>query len=278
MKRRINLKIPSITIVFSLFIGLTIANVNARSALEWGEGILNQEQKKFPRVRSARSEKGVIIDSMVSLAGIQYPCMILIRAFKRERELDLWAYSTSDSAYIQLKTYKFTSYSGTLGPKRAQGDLQIPEGFYKITNLNPASKFHLSLQINYPNNSDRIQGEKGHLGGEIFIHGSNVTIGCIPLGNDAIKELYTMVLDSKDAGYEIPVHIFPCRFDDSVCIKLLESEEIQDTILGNFWKNLKEGYEIFNEKCQLPAISVDSDGEYHFSQWFTSAFQMYKNI
>ena len=46
--------------------------------------------------------------------------------------------------------------SGTTGPKRAEGDYQVPEGFYYINEFNPNSKYHLSLGLNYPNASDKI--------------------------------------------------------------------------------------------------------------------------
>ncbi len=109
---------------------------------------------------------------------------ILLRAYKQESELELWAKNKKDKQYTLLKTYKICASSGTLGPKRKQGDIQVPEGFYVIDRFNPVSNFYLSLGVSYPNASDKILGVKGALGGDIFIHGNCVTIGCLPISDD----------------------------------------------------------------------------------------------
>ena len=94
---------------------------------------------------------------------------IYLRAFKDEKKIELWAKNFTDSKYKLIKVYKICRTSGDLGPKREQGDRQIPEGFYHINRFNPYSNFLLSLGLNYPNKSDRILGEKGNLGNDIFI-------------------------------------------------------------------------------------------------------------
>ncbi|MCP4750868.1 MAG: hypothetical protein GY866_08245 [Proteobacteria bacterium] len=76
-----------------------------------------------------------------------------------------------------MKEYPFSDYSGMLGPKRRQGDEQIPEGFYFIDRFNHRSAFYLSMGLDYPNDSDRRLSSFKYLGGDIFIHGSDVTIG-----------------------------------------------------------------------------------------------------
>jgi len=162
-------------------------------------------------------------------------------------------------------------YSGHLGPKREEGDSQIPEGFYKIALFNPKSKYHLSMMIDYPNKSDRILGIKGNLGGDIFIHGEAASIGCIPIGTPAIKGLYIICFDSYDAGNDIPVHIFPCRFSEQSCTKALEDYismncTENDTTLRTFWDNLKTGFEFFDSLKTLPKISVDKNGKYIFKR------------
>ncbi len=55
-----------------------------------------------------------------------------------------------------FKTYKVCALAGTLGPKRMEGDYQVPEGFYYINEFNPQSNYYLSLGINYPNESDKV--------------------------------------------------------------------------------------------------------------------------
>lgn len=128
-------------------------------------------------------------------SGVLYPSSeVTLIAIKEEQLLEVWAKHNSLNVYIT--SYPFTAYSGKLGPKLASGDMQIPEGLYGIEYLNPNSSFHLSMKIDYPNEFDiQKANEDGrtNLGGDIFIHGKLVTIGCIPIGDDNIEELFTLV-------------------------------------------------------------------------------------
>ena len=108
-------------------------------------------------------------------------------ANKTSRQLLLF-----DGDWRILAMYPFTGFSGTDGPKRREGDGQIPEGVYAITHLNPRSKFHLSLRLNYPNDLDA-QYNGAHPGSDIYIHGSHVTIGCIPIGDAGIEDVFYAV-------------------------------------------------------------------------------------
>ena len=108
------------------------------------------------------------------------------------------------------------------GPKRREGDLQIPEGFYYIDRFNPKSNFYLSLGINYPNQSDRVLGKRGNLGGDIHSYtAAGVTIGCVPITDEYIKEVYWLAVQAKSNGHaKIPVHIFPTELDDQTMGRL----------------------------------------------------------
>ncbi len=113
--------------------------------------------------------------------------------YKKERSVELWKSGLKPKF---IKSYPMTGFSGKLGPKNKQGDRQIPEGIYKTHILNPNSKYHLSIGINYPNDNDKKRGKKNKirdLGGDIFIHGKNVTIGCVPIGDQWIEELFYIV-------------------------------------------------------------------------------------
>lgn len=131
---------------------------------------------------------------------------IALLAFKEERILELW----DDDKKEYVKTYYFTGYSGTPGPKLREGDRQIPEGEYKVVLLNPHSKYHLSFKLNYPNEFDLEKaGKEGrdNPGGEIFIHGGSETVGCIPIGDEMIEELYGLV--ERVGINNVRVLIFP---------------------------------------------------------------------
>lgn len=132
-------------------------------------------------------------------AGLkQLPKRLILAAFKRERRLDVIAKTADGLKFI--KSYPFTAFSGQLGPKLRQGDRQIPEGIYKISYLNPNSSYYLSMKLSYPNALDKKMSKlssRAAMGGDIFIHGKAVTIGCIPIGDEAIEELFLMVAAAK---------------------------------------------------------------------------------
>ena len=225
-----------------------------------------EQQQRYPRVRTAFGEKNDALRSLFAERDIPYPPeKIFIRVFKQEKILEVWAWSTSDAVFKEVKHYPICRTSGNLGPKRREGDLQIPEGFYHIDRFNPKSNFYLSLGINYPNPSDKVLGRKGELGGDIFIHGGCVTIGCIPITDEYIKEVYWLAVQAKSNGHsKIPVHIFPTRLDDRA-ITDLESTFPNDDPLIDFWKKLKIGYNWFEQYQKLPTISINRHGTYQFS-------------
>lgn len=100
-----------------------------------------------------------------------------------------------------------------MGPKLRYGDFQVPEGFYRIESLNPNSAFHLSLRVNYPNRFDRAQAQsegRTGLGGNIMIHGSNVSIGCLAMGDEAAEDLF--VLASQTGRENIRLILSPVDF------------------------------------------------------------------
>ncbi len=127
-------------------------------------------------------------------AFIRYPERLTLIGLKYEQRLEVWG--LLDEKWYHIHDYPFSAFSGRLGPKLEEGDRQIPEGIYRITYLNPKSKFHLSMRLNYPNAFDRRVAKRDgrvNLGGDIMIHGSNRTVGCIPIGDEAIEELYALV-------------------------------------------------------------------------------------
>ncbi len=131
------------------------------------------KQKKYSRFRGAHKLHAQPLKKIFQEKDLPYPCKnILIRVFKGDSLLELWAAKSARDTFQLLKSYKICDLSGGYGPKRMQGDLQIPEGFYHISAFNPASSFHLSLKVNYPNASDRILGKKGNTKVAIYVKGS----------------------------------------------------------------------------------------------------------
>jgi hypothetical protein len=132
----------------------------------------------------------------------------------------------------------------------------VPEGFYFVEAFNPLSEYYLSLRVNYPNEADRLRGETAALGGDIFIHGGCKSIGCVPVQDDAMKEIYWLAVESRAAGQQqIPVHIFPTRMT-AERVQWLRSVFSPNRDLLDFWRNLQEGYEYFERTKLVPQVAV----------------------
>ena len=215
-------------------------------------------QISHSRVSEAYSEKEQFLRQLFAARGLNYPPkQIYLRAFKREERLEIWVKEPTGSRYSLLKEFEFCTSSGGLGPKRIMGDGQIPEGFYFIDRFNPLSNFHLSLGINYPNQSDRILGSGEPLGGDIFIHGGCASIGCVPITDDGIKELYIVAIEASAAGQtRIPVHIFPSRR-----IRTSELPADNDRIKA-LWDSLRKGLDYFDKHRRPPPVRIDRSGRY----------------
>jgi murein L,D-transpeptidase YafK len=191
------------------------------------------------------------------------PQSLYIRSFKYDRQLEVWVKEGNSDQFKLFKTYKVCMQSGTTGPKRVEGDYQVPEGFYYINEFNPNSKYHLALGLNYPNASDRILSDSIRPGGAIYIHGSCVSTGCIAINDAPIEELYMIASKVKGNGQDfIPVHVFPVKYSVKKSIEYLAESTLGNQTIQKFAVKLKEAFDYFEEKKQLPVILVNKSGEY----------------
>ncbi|MBX5482341.1 MAG: L,D-transpeptidase family protein [Myxococcaceae bacterium] len=220
------------------------------------------EGRAQDRVKAARAARMEEIHALFDRAHLAYPAKeIYLRAFKREGEVELWGAPRAGAPMVLLKRYSICMSSGGLGPKRERGDGQVPEGFYEIDRFNPWSNFHLSLGVSYPNASDRIRGKKNP-GGDIFIHGSCVTVGCIPLRDGPIEELYLIALDARSYGQRrIRVDIFPTRMDAEGMAYLSYLARDRPELMS-FWRELEPGYLAFEKSRRPPMVTVGKGGAY----------------
>jgi murein L,D-transpeptidase YafK len=223
------------------------------------------EQKKHERVKLAYKDKEAILLAKLKEHKLDFSTVnILITVFKSEQELTIYVKNKNEKKYQQLATYAICASSGELGPKRKQGDGQVPEGFYYIEKYNPTSSYYLSLGVSYPNQSDKIKSTAANLGGDIFIHGECVTIGCMPMTNDKIKEIYIYAIQAYQNGQtKIPVYIFPFKFTETTVASYKEHYKNNKALLS-FWDNLKSGYDTFNATQQALNVTVDKAGNYNF--------------
>ncbi|UOR05657.1 hypothetical protein MUN82_00820 [Hymenobacter aerilatus] len=223
------------------------------------QSAFRDEQQRFPRVRTAYERTWSGWRLRLAAHGIDPDQPeLFIRAFKVGRSLEVWARTrTTATPFVLVRTFYLAGTSGTLGPKHREGDRQVPEGFYQVDRFNPSSLYHLSLGLNYPNASDLRQSDSQHPGGDIFIHGSNATVGCLPITDAGIEELYVLAVEARAAGQDtIGMHIFPFPLTPENLAARRHSAH------AAFWQNLRAGYLFFEQNHQLPQLATDARGAY----------------
>lgn len=207
------------------------------------------------RMDAADRDKTGIVKQLFADAGVTWPpSQLLLRAFKQENRLEVWAAPKASGPLTHVTTYEICYASGVIGPKRQEGDRQVPEGFYGIVWFKAKSDYHMAMQVSYPNTSDRVLGHPQHPGGEIMIHGDCVSIGCLAMSDERIEELW--VIGRAVPRTAIDVHIFPTRDMAGLVEKHADSPH------GPFWLNLKEGFDRFEKNHERFNVRVKRDGRY----------------
>ena len=200
----------------------------------------------YPRtveqVQAALSQTAELrIQKLFVQAGVAYPpAALTFVGLKAERQLEVWAQSRVGEAWVQISTYPILAASGGPGPKLQQGDLQVPEGIYGLEYLNPNSLYHLSMKISYPNAEDRKHGKtegRQNLGGDIFIHGKAVSIGCLAMGDEAIEALFSLV--ARTGLKHVRVLLVPYDFRKHAVKRPLGAPSWMDEIYANLAQSLK---------------------------------------
>lgn len=195
--------------------------------------------RRSPRLSNALAEKDLKLGDPVFL-----------RIFKETRELEIWILHKASGRYRHFRTWKIAAMSGALGPKLAEGDQQAPEGFYFVNQaqMKPDSAFHLAFNIGFPNEYDRAHDRTGSF---IMVHGNRVSIGCFAMTDDMIEEIYTLcTMALKNGQRFFRVHSFPFHMTQA---RLADESHSQ---WHPFWKNLKKGYDWFEQKRTPPDVTV----------------------
>jgi murein L,D-transpeptidase YafK len=220
-------------------------------------------QTKYKKVKTAYDKKWESLKATLVSKGVDASNFeVQICCFKQEKELQVWCRSFGTKKYTFIKTIPICASSGELGPKRKEGDLQVPEGMYEVSWFNPMSDYHLGLKINYPNSSDKIKAKGNRPGGDIMIHGNCVTIGCIPLQNEPIEEVYVLCVESKNRQHKINVSIFPFQMNDKNWNSYKQNKLSEELL--QFWSNLKQAYTYFETNREMPTYKISKFGEYEF--------------
>lgn len=219
------------------------------------------------RAQAAATAVDARLRNLFADKGLAYPPRrLFFRVFKSESVLEVWAADQAAQAMTLVKSYPVCAMSGELGPKRKQGDFQVPEGFYYIDHYNPYSTYYLSLRINYPNASDRALSRHSRLGSDIYIHGDCVSEGCMAMTDGNIKELYSLAAQAQARGQSrIPVHIFPARLSEFK-LNILHRLYAEEPEMLRFWDSLQAGYIYFQQSAQVPSIDIGAAGQYQLSK------------
>ena len=210
------------------------------------------------RAKAAAERVSPTLENDLAARGLKLGSPVFIRAFKKEGELEVFVKDVTTGKFKLFRNYPIAAASGKLGPKRAEGDHQVPEGFYFVnrSRMNPNSRFHLAFNIGYPNAYDRAHQRTGS---HIMVHGNQVSIGCLAMTDAKIEEIYTLcdAALKRDQPF-FRVHIFPFRMDEQAM------EQAKDSKWLPFWRNLKEGYDWFEKHATPPNVTV-KDKRYRFA-------------
>ncbi len=228
---------------------------------------------------------GAEVRSACRAAGVAYPpARALLRGFKRERELELWA-GPADGELRLVRTLPICAVDEQPGPKLRPYDHKTPEGFYVADYLYDSRRWWMwidltpdrladagvvgvgrsfYLHIDYPNRVDRAHTDAAGFRrpkSQICLHGNCVSDGCVSLRNRDFLFVYAFAArhDVVRAG-PLQVHLFPFRLEPGWSLSAAEGyihrTALGDQALERFWENLQEGYALFNRTRQPLRVRV----------------------
>ncbi len=218
---------------------------------------MNQSLSGRARVAAVAERVRPALERDLSAVSLHFGDPVFIRAFKEENQLELHIRNRATGKFDLFRAYPVAGASGIIGPKLAEGDLQVPEGFYFVppSAMKPDSQYHLAFNIGFPNEYDRIHNRSGSF---IMVHGNSISIGCLAMTDEKIEEIYTLCDAAHRSGQPFfRVHIFPFRMTEERMLKTTADPN------NEFWANLKQGYDHFEKTRVPPDVSV-VDGRYSF--------------
>ncbi len=223
------------------------------------DGTVNRQQSigAMRAAAAAARVKSRMVEDLQKM-DLRWGDPVFIRVFKEERVLELWVHHRGSGKFLLFETYPVAAQSGVLGPKLAEGDSQVPEGFYAVgkRNMKPDSQFHLAFNIGYPNAFDQHHNRTGSL---IMIHGGRASIGCLAMTDPGIEEIYSLCDAALTAGQPFfRVHVFPFRMTNQ---RMAQADDHQ---WAGFWRNLRQGHDWFQQHGAPPNVTV-KNGNYTFA-------------
>jgi len=211
-----------------------------------------------PRAAAASERVRPALETALYQQDLRFGDPVFLRAYKKERILEVFVQNREDGKFRLFRSYPVAAASGTLGPKRREGDKQVPEGFYIVppSAMNPESQYHLSFNIGYPNTFDVHHGRTGSF---IMIHGGRASIGCLAMTDPGIEEIFILCDAAHRCGQPFfRVHLFPFRMTHENLASHL------DHASHEFWQNLRDGDDWFEKHGAPPEVRVSPEGHYTF--------------
>ncbi len=248
---------PLASQTFRMLQGFLPSGEDARRILNTSFSGADVSEAEYPRNLSASGLAS--LSTGVEGLGLAVGDPVFLRVFKEEGELEVWMQGDGDSHFTLFKVYRINGWSGSLGPKIKEGDRQMPEGFYYISSsrMRPDTKHHLGMDLGFPNEYDQFHGRSGS---DLMIHGGGGGSGAFVLNPHDMTEIHSLAESALRGGQRLfRVNIFPFRMTDRRMNQEWESQP--DWI--DFWVNLKEGYDFFENANFPPDVSIGG-GEYVF--------------
>lgn len=224
------------------------------TALLLGVSLMGVELPQSARATAAAERVRPALVSALAALQATPGDPVFLRIYKESSELELWIQPGGQGRYVLQQVYPVCRWSGRLGPKTREGDLQAPEGIYAVgpRQLNPYSQYHLSFNLGYPN---RYEQAMGWTGSALMVHGNCVSVGCFAMTDAGIEPIYTLLAAALAAGQPtVPVHSFPFRMDP----ERLQAE--RDSPHHAFWQQLLPIHAAFESTHVPPAVVVGARG------------------
>jgi len=230
--------------LWDLQTGQLQSTIDLQSPTFWPNGYRNF----FSGVSATKRADPAQVEERLKEKGLKRGSPVFLRIFKGDLEAEVWM--KRGERYELFATYPICAWSGQLGPKVHEGDLQAPEGFYSIgkDQLNPNSHYHRAFNLGYPNALDRAHNRTG---ANLMVHGGCASVGCIAMTDAAIDELWLLVTAALDNGQErVPAHVFPFRMTDERMAAFAWHP------WADFWRDMKPAHDLFERSHIPPRISV----------------------
>ena len=114
--------------------------------------------------------------------------------------------------------------------------------------MNPRSRYYLSFNIGYPNQLERALGYTGEA---IMVHGACSSSGCFALTDKGVAEIYAVAREALKGGQPaFQVQIFPFRMTPANMAAHRDNPNLA------FWRNLEEGYDLFEVTRREPKVAA----------------------